>query len=262
MEEDLRSTSQSMHDDANKSTFKPALAVKKKNKLFLPLIIFVSISVLAVGIFAVWKFLLNKPKPVQTPVVSKIDSTPKKSIDVPDADLNETYASTALSVQFKYPKTWKVTEATGGIRIESPSFSYRNVLNTEVTGIFRIYIRQGARAVDGPYIGKGVAIKPSEKLVYTQPAVGQRTETLLSSFGDMTKDNFSFFMIAGNFQLNAGDTLGPNYGREPDTYIVVGGYSTPEAIDDLATTPVTLDYYATTNAYKQALAIIASLQLQ
>ena len=155
-----------------------------------------------------------------------------------------------------------MSEANGGIRIESTAFTFPAKYQGETSGNFRIYIRQGARKVDGTYIGRGYAVKPSEKLTYTQPAVGQRTETLLSSFGYDTTDNFAYFLIAGNFQLALGDTLGPNYGTEADTYIITGGYTSPTAVDDLATIPVALTYYQTTKAYRQALIILGSLQLK
>ena len=69
-------------------------------------------------------------------------------------------------------------------------------------------------------------------------------------------------MVAGNFQLNKGDTLGPDYGKEPETFIVTGGYSSSVLTDDLATNKVPLDSYRQTNAYKQAIAIIKSLKLE
>ncbi len=221
-----------------------------------------ALIVLAVISLIVFKFL-NKPKnvaPAQTAVSQAATKT--SGDDVPEAASTETYSSTALSVGFKYPKTWKVIEADGGIRVDSPQFSYPAANLGSVDGIFRVYIRQGARKVDGPYIGAGIAIKPSEKLVYTQPAVGQRTDTLLSSFGSNSTDIFTFFLIAGNFQLAIGDTLGPTYGTEPDTYLVMGGYTTRMATDDLAMNSVSVSYYNKTTAFKQALNIITSLQLK
>lgn len=262
MDDDLRQASQSMNDRSERSAYTPSTAKKPRKSLKLPLILIATVVILSIAGLAVWKFVLNKPKPVTVNSTAKVDTTPKVATDVPVAPATEKYESTALDVSFKYPKTWKATEAAGGIRIESPEFTYRAVNLGDVKGNFRVYIRQGSRSIDGSYIGKGIAIKPSEKLVYTQPAIGQREDTLLSFFGSETFENFSFFMIAGNFQLNMGDTLGPDYGKEPDAYIIAGGYSTPAAIDDLATRPVTLEYYATTNAYKQAIAIIASLQLK
>ena len=262
MDEDLRSASQSMDSADDKPIYKPALNKKRRRNFKLPLIIMGSIIVLIFAGFGAWYFLFNKPEPSGSQAVEKAPETPKVVSDVPSASAIETYNSTALSISFKHPKTWKISEASGGVRIESPDFTYRSIGAGDIAGNFRIYIRQGSRNVDGAYIGKGIAIKSSQKLTYTQPAPGQRTDTLLSFFGDNAIDNFSFFLIAGNFQLNLGDTLGPDYGKEADTYIVAGGYSSSSAVDDLATIPVSTDYYATTNAYKQAVAIIASLQLK
>jgi hypothetical protein len=69
-------------------------------------------------------------------------------------------------------------------------------------------------------------------------------------------------MIAGNYSLKQGDTLGPNYGKEPETFIVAGGFSSKDLKDNLATNlvdPVVLD---SSNAYKQAIEIVKSLQLR
>lgn len=263
MDDDLKSASAALSDTQARAAYAPKPGKKRSGKIMKWLLLAVIGLVVVAGIgFAVWKFVLNKPK--TTPVATAPAVTqPKKVVnDIADEPLSKDYSSTALSVAFKYPEGWKASEASGGIRIESPNFTYQDATNTDVSGNFRIYIRQGARTIDGKYIGRGVAIKPSEKLTYTQPAIGQRTDTLLSSFGLDTSDNFAFFMIAGNFQLQKEDTLGPDYGKEAETYIVAGGYSTSAAIDDLATTPVSINYYATTNAYKQAHAIIASLKLQ
>jgi len=266
MEEDLRSASNSMNGSETQPAYAPA---KKKSPKFNKKILFTLLAVvvlIAAGL-AVWKFVLNKPaakqpQTQQTATDLPATTTNKVPEDVPAASLSETYESTALSVGFKYPKTWKVSEANGGVRIESPAFTYEAMGLGAAEGIFKIYIRQGARAVDGKYIGRGYAIKPSEKLTYTQPALGQRTDTLLSSFGLDDSENFDFFFIAGNFQLAKGDTLGPDYGKEPDTYIIAGGYSNATAVDDLAFTPVSLTEYTTSTAYKQALQIVASLQLK
>lgn len=260
-DEDLKSASDALARDD-----KPAyrVAAKKSNRSKKPLIIALAvIVVVAIGGFALKKFLFksDKPTPASSSNQTPQSAAPTNKDDVPDAELTETYESTALSVSFKYPKTWKVSEADKGVRIDSPAFNFPSAGQGNVDGLFRIYIRQGARDKDGVYIGDGLAIKPSEKLTYTDPALGQRTDTLLSSFGSNSTDIFTFFLIAGNFQLQKGDTLGPDYGKEPDTYIIAGGYTIPTATDDLGMTSVETDYYATTNAYKQAHAIIASLQL-
>ena len=268
MDEDLKSASASMNEPHERPAYtKPSPVTnrkKPKNILKFVLVALAMIILVAAAGFALWYLKYNKDqKTAESPAAtSPVTETAKQSSDIPDAALTETYKSTALSVGFKYPKTWKVSEANGGIRVESPNFNYTPYNLTSNEGLFRIYIRQGAREADGKYIGAGIAIKPSEKLTYSQPAIGQRTDTLLSSFGEDSADYFSFFLIAGNFQLNKNDTLGPDYGKEPDTYIVTGGYTTAAAVDDLATQPMALDYYQTTTAYKQAYDIIASLQLK
>lgn len=265
MDDDLKSASNSLNELPDRPVYKPSPARAPKPSHKGPvLVISIVIFLIVAGLLA-WKFVINKSKDGASTAANTTAAkapAPTTSVDVPKATATETYTSSALSLALKYPKTWKVQEATGGIRIESPQFSYPASNLGSVDGIFRVYIRQGARKVDGAYIGGGIAIKPSDKLVYTQPAPGQRKETLLSSFGKGSIDIFSFFLIAGNFQLKQGDTLGPDYGKEPDAYIIAGGYTTTSAIDDLATNAVSLDYYAKTNAYNQALQIIGSIQFK
>lgn len=226
--------------------------------------IFIALTVLILAGLAYGSFkLLHKkspPAPVATTPAVAVTKTEVK--DLSDATSTKEYENGFLGLALTHPSTWTTTETTdNGVRIESPTFSYENLAGNTVSGYFRIYIRKGARAIDSKYIGRGVAIQPSEKLTYTKPAVGQRADTLLSLFGLDTKDNFAYFFVAGNFQLKEGDTLGPNYGKEPETFIVAGGYSTKELKDDLATTQVPTSYIKTSNAFKQAIDIIKSLQL-
>ena len=166
-------------------------------------------------------------------------------------------------LELKYPDNWTVTETTdNGLRIESPEFSYQTIDKGDVTGYFRIYIRKSARSSDGKYIGRGVALQPSEKLVYSQPTISQRKETSLTLFGLDTTDHFAYFLLTPNFQLNTGETMGPNYGKEIEAYIIGGGYSTKTLTDDLATYKVSKDGLTQKNSYKQAIEIIGSLKFQ
>ena len=188
---------------------------------------------------------------------------PPVAKDVPDATTTKQYENGPMGLKITYPDTWVVAPtADRGVRVESPAFTYASLEKGDVSGVFRIYIRKGARPPDGKVIGRGVALQPSEKLIYTNPAPDQRKDTLLSLFGLDTVDNFGFFMIAGNFQLNAGDTLGPDYGKEADAFIVSGGYSSPDLTDDMATNTVAISTLPTSNAYKQAVDILKTLQLR
>ncbi len=193
----------------------------------------------------------------QNPVTSSGTS------DIAPTGATKVFKSDFPRVEFTYPETWNVTENRDqqSIKVESPEFSYTSITGTTISGNFRIYIRQGARQQDSKYIGRGVASQPSEKLIYTAPASSQRPETNLSFFGLDGSNNFAYYMIAGNFSLQKDETLGPEYGTEPETYIIAGGYSSTELTDDLATNPVPLEYFSTTTDYKQSMDIIKSLKI-
>ncbi len=222
------------------------------------------IAVLAGLVFAGWELFGSKNNnqgPIAQPTAEPQQAVNTNN-DVPQATNTKSYESDTIGIKLNHPDTWKVTESGGGVRLTSPNFTYQAVDGTEIDGHFRIYIRLGARSVDGKYIGRGVAIKPSEKLKYSDPLPGQRETTLLSSFGLDKTDNFGFFLIAGNFDLKKGDTLGPDYGKEADAFIVSGGYSSYELKDDMATSMMPAESYDQTNAYKQAVGIVQSLQLR
>ena len=51
-------------------------------------------------------------------------------------------------------------------------------------------------------------------------------------------DNFAYFLVAGNFNLKKGDSLGPSYGKEANTFLVTGGYSARDLTDDFATNQI------------------------
>lgn len=232
---------------------------KSGKKVFLLITSLVLVAGLGIGaLFALRQHKESTPKTTQPAAV--VRTAPPK--DVADAPKTELYENGFLGFSLQRPSTWTATETKDtGVRIESPDFHYTTSNKGDVTGNFRLYIRKGARAVDSGYIGRGVALAESQKLVYVKPAVGQRTDTWLTLYGLDRPDNFAYFMIAGNFHLQMGDTLGPGYGKEPETYIITGGYSAKEQKDDLATNEVPLSAIQTSNAYKQAVAVLASLQL-
>lgn len=239
---------------------RPRIGGKKLLLTFVGLVL-----LLALG-YGAWKLLASKKQSqpaaqqtIQTPPESSPAATTQD--EIPDAGEIKTLKSSTPRLELSYPASWTLTQAESGIKIESPPFTYQSVEAGNISGNFRIYIRQGARPVDSKYIGRGVAIKPSEKLTYTAPVTGQRPDTNLTAFGLDTPDHFAYFFIAGNYTLKINDTLGPTYGKEPETYIVTGGYSSKDLTEDLATHQVSQDYYASTNAYKQALEIIKSLKL-
>ncbi len=250
--------------------YKSSSSVSKQPKFSKKYIVPVLLGtvVLAAMIFGGIKLLGNK-KPAEnttasTPQTEQIASDDASENDVPDTDKTSAYENGFLGIKLTHPETWIATESEtqDSVRLESPAFNYLTTDSKDVSGNFRIYVRKGARPADSKFIGRGVALQPSEKLTYTKPAVGQRTETNLTLFGIDTSDNFALFLIAGNYSLNKGDTLGPNYGKEAETYIIGGGFSSKELKDDLATNAVAPELLKSSNAYKQALEILKSLQLR
>ena len=233
---------------------------RHSKKLLIGLLVLVILFGLG---FAGWKLTKHSKPAAKAPAVSNTTSQSSIVSDVPDVTTTKTYNSDNLDLQLTYPSDWILsTEADSSIRIVSPAFSYKTISGDSVMGNFRVYIRQTARAVDDKYIGRGVAIEPSQSLTYSKPTPTQRQTTYLTNFGLDTPDNFAFFFIAGNFNLNKGDTLGPTYGTEPGTDIISGGYSSSSLTDDMATNEVSVSTFAQTNAYKQAVDIIKSLELQ
>lgn len=232
----------------------------KKRKQLIAIAVVVA---MVIGGLAGWKLLSSRkiksnPSPVQT---TKQQQQSTQTTDVPDVTATKNYSNDPIGFKLTYPDSWTATDSEGGERFESPDFIYQTTNKGNVTGNFRIYIRKTARESDGKYIGRGLAIIPSEKLTYKTPLPGQRTDTLLSSFGLDATDNFAFFLIAGNFNLKKGDSLGPNYGKEADAFIIMGGYSAKDIKDDFATNLIPTTSYNQTKAYKQAMDILKSLKL-
>ncbi len=229
-------------------------------RLAIALLVLLLITGIGFGAGKLFSKKESQPQ-TQTQTPSTTAATPKTS-DVPAVSGSKTFTSSSLGLEITYPTGWTATEASSGVRIESPDFTYTSSSAMTIAGNFRVYIRKGARDVDSKYIGRGVAVKSSEKLIYASPTSVQRKETNLSFFGLDNSDAFAFFLVAGNFTLNKGDTLGPNYGKEPDTVLVTGGYSSKDLKDDFATNLVPAATFQDSNAYKQAVDILKSLKLQ
>lgn len=233
-------------------------------KLLLGLLL---ITALAAAGFGGWKLFSNRNAPVlhesntpEQPVAPEAEASHTED-DIPEAKEIKTFKAARPRISFDYPSEWTITENDSGVRVESPGFKYTASDGSPVDGNFRVYVRQQARPADSVYIGQGIAIESSKKFIYSQPVVGQLPETNMIYFGLDSTKHFAYFFVAGNFALEKGDILGPDYGKEPETYIITGGYSAKDQEDDMATHPVPLEYYASTNAFKQAMDIIKSLKL-
>ena len=176
--------------------------------------------------------------------------------------LSEEYSSSQLLIDFKYPSSWEVAEENGAIFVKSPNFRYSENEGGEVSGVFKIYIKKGAEENDGKYLGRGYAIGPSEKLQYSNPASGQRKETFVTAFGLDKPDNFSYFVVQGNFNLKKGETLGPKFASEQDAFLIAGGFASDDLKDALETNPISVDYYKSDQNYLTAIEIIKTIRLR
>lgn len=228
-------------------------------------VVLVFVAVLLVAAAGWYFFLRTSSSPEPTPQATTQSDSGVSSTDdndVPEAENTESFTSDPYRLTLQHPKTWIVTEEDdNSILVQSQDFSYKTVDGTTKKGNFRVYIRKGATTADSEIIATGVAIAPSEVLKYTDPTPSQRTETNLSNFGIKDTSNFGFLLITSNFSLKTGDVLGPNFGNETDAFIIGGGYSESGITPGMATNQVSATDYDQTNAYKQAIAIIESLQI-
>lgn len=234
----------------------------KKTGRYVIIIVIVAL-VLAILGFVGWK--LTKSKSSNDAQANTIPGSGEAKTTKPTytaAPGTKTYTNDRMRLTLSHPDNWTVEEISDAFLVESPDFSYETVDKGEVDGNFRVYVRLGAKESDSKIIGRGYAIEPSEKLVYAQPTSTQRKETLLTPFGLDEPNNFAYFLIAGNFDLKKGDTLGPNFGKEADTLIIAGGYSSKDMNDGLETNKVPVEGFNESTAYKQAVDILKSIQVQ
>lgn len=236
--------------------------LKKRSPKGLIVVLVVAL-VLAVAGAAGWYFFLRE-EPTQPAQQSQNSSQPAQNTtdDVPEATNSESFTSSPYRITFQYPKTWTVTENNDNtVLVQSQEFTYKTADGQSKKGNFRVYISKPAAAADSALIAKGVANQASTKLAYDKPTAAQRQETNLSTFGLDNENNFAFLLITGNFTLQKGDTLGPNFGKEIETILIGGGYSEPGLEHGMATNTVPVDGFQDSNAYQQAIAIIKSFEI-
>lgn len=237
----------------------PNPPVKRKSRLILITLIIIILCLISAGIYY---FLLRPKDSSPTAQPSTSDSTtaePKKSSST-TTELKK-HTGDFPRMELSYPATWTLVEKDNSVTITSPEFDYKTSSKGVVKGNFSIYIRMGAREQEGKYIGRGVAIRPTEKLVYDAPSSTQRKDTNLTLFGLDTADHFSFFLISGDYVLQKGETLGPNYGREAETYIIAGGFGSSKQVDPLDYNNLKAEDATNDESYEQGIAIVKSLKV-
>lgn len=264
---DLPENPLSIPKDVYQEQIPPARSSASKKTIIRRLVLVVVVlAIIAGGIFAAWKLIPSKndtadktsenQSQTQTPESQDLES------DIGDTTLSETYTSDFLRIDFKHPQSWKVSEENSGLIVKSPTFKLQENNGAESLSYFKIYIKKAATEADGKYLGRGYAVADSGKIAYADPLPGQRKDSYLTNFGLETPDNFAYFIVQGNFNLMKGDTLGPKFASEVDSFLIAGGFSTDEQKEGLSTKIVSEDSYSTYPAYKTAVEIVKSLQLK
>lgn len=233
-------------------------------RLGFGLLIIIALAVVGV---AAWKLIPSKNNGQKTAPTSQNQpqTSPAASpinLALGDTHLTQAYSSDILNLEFKYPQGWKVTEQDGSILVKSPAFDLQDKSGSTASSYFKVYIKRGATEADGKYLGRGYAVAPSEKLEYSDPAVGQRKTSFLTDFGLDTATNFAYFIVEGNFNLDKGDTLGPKFASEPDSFLLGGGFATDQQKDGLETLQLSVDSYKQNLAYQTGVQIVQSIQLK
>jgi hypothetical protein len=253
--------------DSSPISSAPVEKASKSQILKRFLMILLGIAVLIAAGIAAWKLIPSKDEK-QTPANTAqnqqqtTENADPVNLALGDTHLTKTYTSDALGLEFKYPQGWVVSEQNNSVMVKSPEFNLTAKDGSNAPTFFKVYIKRGATEAEGKYLGNGYAVAPSEKLDYTDPAPGQRKTTFLTDFGLGTADNFAYSVVQGNFELAKGDTLGPKYASEPDSFLVSGGFATQQQKDGLETIELPMDSYKQNLAYKTGIQIIQSLQLK
>lgn len=251
--------------DLPKSSPRHSLPKHKKKwiKTIIKLLVFL-IVIGAIG-YAIYylKYLPNPPKKESsdTPIQSQAVTSSKNNDEVIPATDFKKHVGDFPRIELTYPSNWTLTEKDNGVQIVSPDFSYETSDKGTVKGNFSVYLRQGARASEGKYIGRGLAVRPTEKLVYKAPSSTQRKDTNLTLFGLDKSTHFSYFMISGDYVLAKEETLGPSYGKEAETYIIVGGFGSTKQIEPMDYANLPLDKATNLAVYKQGIEIVKSLKV-
>lgn len=250
------------------ATYRPPSPHKnRKSPPFLLIGLIVAAVIIGAGVAAFLTMRNGDGEDVATPAVEAPETDPEPTPADAEGDATtdfnlEEARSTMPRMEFRYPDTWDLYQQDNAVWFESPALSFITSAGEQIdNGFFRLYIRQGARDIDSQYIARGIASRSSQQLTYVNPATDQREDTFLQFFGQDSGANTAFIMVSGNFELSPGDTLGPGFGADGESYIIVGGYTSGALEDDLATHPVSSEYFTSTNAYDQAVDIIKSLRL-
>lgn len=124
----------------------------------------------------------------------------------------EHYASTSFTLEFDYPKDWKVSEPTDGgvLTAKSPALALKQADGKTVTGQVVFTIRDKQQAMPEFDKGNATAVLASEKINYTKPSSAQRGSTYLSFLtfaGSVQADRLDGIFITGDVGYQKGQAI-------------------------------------------------------
>ncbi len=165
-------------------------------------------------------------------------------------------------IDFKYPTGWKVNEDTGEITVTSPKTKIEDFGGENIETEFKILIKQGADQSDSEYLGRGFAVTKSMPVKYSDPAAGQRKKSFITDFGLDSSDNFAYFVLQGNFELEKDETLGPDFAKEADAILISGGFYGEDSEDKTKLVYLDPEVYQANETYLTAVEIVKTLRLR
>lgn len=220
------------------------------------------IIIFAAAGFAAWKFLLTDSNQTADQPVSETESQNEAANGSSLSELTQEYTSDRLLIDFKYPTDWKVDENSGEIIVYSQEAEITDVSGEAVSAEFRLLIKQGAEETDSEYLGHGFVIKKSKPIKYTDPAAGQRKKSFVTDFGLDSSDNFAYFIVQGNFELEKDETLGPDFAKEADAILISGGFYSKDSKGKTKLVSLDPETYQLDEAYLSAIEIVKTLRLR
>ena len=212
--------------------------------------------------FAAWKLFSKKDNQAVNPSPAGTVSQGNVASESPANELTQEYTSDRMLIDFKYPADWKVDELSREITIYSPAVELADVNGDNFMAEFRVLVKQGAGETDSEYLGRGLAIKESRPIKYTDPSSNQREKSLVTDFGLDSSAYFSYFVVQGNFNLKKDETLGLDFAGEADEILVSGGFYSKDSKDKTKLISLEADAYENNKLYLTAIEIVKTLRLR
>lgn len=162
-----------------KNVNQPPAPKPKRTNRWVVIIIAIAVILLGAGVFAYWKFAMQKPDVVTVnQQQKKTDDNAKKTITAE----TKHYASSTLNLEFDYPADWTVVNetSTAPLAVRSPAMQLKDGAGKTVTGQIVMSIQAKQTSLKEFDKGAATAIRASEKVSYSKPTSAQRAQTYLS----------------------------------------------------------------------------------